>query len=365
CNMADSEAETASQPSTSPISSLPGVEGGEVHSQTVAIEPHNAQQTLSPAASKHLRNPATSSSLPDINTILKRNADITPKKYGTGTGVSKMFPAPSAARRKASRKTNDENAPVPKPQPSSTRFDIENNGGSSEQETLDINNTPVSEVITARQIVTNGTGNGKIDPAGFAPVGTVTALNDAETAADARAVIYASVLDEEMVDPCELEAKSGPHFHIEAIVGHRCVQGIGIEVLAKWGQDHHLPNSWEPEAIIHADARDLLLDYWDTIPGGRLQELRGTGHENDVFALHRYDARPNDACEGSAPKSKKIKLMPNKLKSAKPPKAVLLVEVEYCGYRGTTWVPDKLLREDLPVLMSKYWALAGGRPVGF
>ncbi|TLD03189.1 uncharacterized protein PgNI_12403 [Pyricularia grisea] len=364
--MADSDAETASQPSTSPISALPDVKGAEAHTQAVAVEPGEAQQKISPPVPKRLRNRATSSSLLGVKTILKRHAsDVTPEKNRKGSAASKKFPTPSPARREVSRKSTIQGASISKPQPSPTQRDITKNRGSSRKKVPAISNLLVSEVVPARSTVPNSAGNGKIDPAGLAPVETITALNYIDTAADSKAIIYASVLDEEAVDPCELGAESGPHLHIEAIVGHRFVQGVGIEVLAQWGQDHSLPNSWEPEAIIHADARDLLLEYWDSTPGGRLQELRGTGHENDVFALHRYDARQTEASEGSAPKSKKIKLMPNKRKSARPPKAVLLVEVEYCGYRGTTWVPDKLLSEDLPVLMSKYWALAGGRPVGF
>ncbi|TLD15280.1 hypothetical protein PspLS_10714 [Pyricularia sp. CBS 133598] len=361
----NSDAETASQPSTSPISSLPDVKEAEVHSNTAAVEPHEARQATSPSVPKRLRNPATSSSLPAINTILKHHAsDATPKNNGKGT-ASKKAPVPSAARRKVSRKNTSDGAYISKPQLSSTQPDTNNNGGSSHQEMPTLGNLSASEMIPARGTVTNGTGNVKFDPAGLAPGESIPGLNNVDTATDSKALIYASVLDDEAVDPCELEAESGPHLHIEAIVGHRFIQGVGIQVLAQWGQDQNLPNSWEPETIIHADARDLLLEYWDTTPGGRFQELRGTGHENDVFALHRYDARPKEASEGSAPKIKKIKLMPNNRRSEKHPKAVLLVEVEYCGYRGTTWVPDKLLSEDLPVLMSKYWALAGGRPVGF
>ncbi|EHA47994.1 hypothetical protein MCOR27_003662 [Pyricularia oryzae] len=364
--MADSDAETATQPSTSSVSSLPDMKVAELHTQTAAVESSKARQTLSPSASKRLRNPASSSSLPNISTILKRHAsDATTNKDCKGSAGSNKISATSAAKRKVSRKTTSEGASISEPQPPSTHPETDKNDRLSEQEIPAVSNVQVSEVIPVRDTAVNGTGHVKINTTGLGPAETTTAFKDVETAADSNAILYASVLDEEAVDPCELEVESCPHLHIEAIVGHRFVQGVGIEVLAQWGQDHNLPNSWEPESIMHADARDLLLEYWETTPGGRLQELRGTGHENDVFALHRYEARPNDDSEGAAPKSKKIKLMPNKSRSAKPHKALLVVEVEYCGYRGTTWVPDKLLSEDLPVLMAKYWALAGGRPAGF
>lgn len=121
-------------------------------------------------------------------------------------------------------------------------------------------------------------------------------------------------------------------------------EGDEVEMLVLWNKGLGRANSWEAEEALHRDRRDMLLEYWASLPaGGREAALKGTGLESTVFALWYPPLLRRATGKGKG-------------------KWELAIEVEYCGYAGTTEVAADLLGVDVRKLMTEYWRQLGGKP---
>ncbi|KAL8408239.1 hypothetical protein RB594_006874 [Gaeumannomyces avenae] len=183
-----------------------------------------------------------------------------------------------------------------------------------------------------------------------------TIREDLAPAEDGRAIrrrlLYATWVDQDK-RPCGVDGTPDEQTDTrdaEKIVKHEYNHETGeMRVLVKWKRAASRANSWVLEDVMHRHRLDMLVAYWRAHPSGsREAALKGTGRENDVFALmYPPVVRRTGGKEGNGGKGGKWELA---------------VEVEYCGYEETYEVAADLLWKDMKPLMREYWGQLGGRP---
>lgn len=98
--------------------------------------------------------------------------------------------------------------------------------------------------------------------------------------------------------------------------------GNSIEIEVEWEQGDV---TWEPEAQLHQDAPDALLEYWES-QGGRPTNP----NDPDLFDIHTIRKHSKD-------------------------RKKLLVEWVGYGPKEATWVSRTVVEETAPEVVAQYW----------
>ncbi|GAB0138185.1 hypothetical protein EsDP_00006428 [Epichloe bromicola] len=120
--------------------------------------------------------------------------------------------------------------------------------------------------------------------------------------------------------PNETETEE-TEYAFEKFARHRWA-GNSIEIQVEW-QDGDA--TWEQEAVLHQDAPDALLEYWES-QGGRPTNP----DDPDLFDIHAIRRHSKD-------------------------RKKLLVEWVGYGPKEATWVPRASVEETAPEVVAQYW----------
>lgn len=137
-----------------------------------------------------------------------------------------------------------------------------------------------------------------------------------DSAEEAAAVVGGSPGDA----PNETETEE-TEYAFERFAHHRWA-GNSIEIQVEW-QDGDA--TWEQEAVLHQDAPDALLEYWES-QGGRPTNP----DDPDLFDIHAIRRHSKD-------------------------RKKLLVEWVGYGPKEATWVPRAAVEETAPEVVAQYW----------
>lgn len=108
----------------------------------------------------------------------------------------------------------------------------------------------------------------------------------------------------------------------------------GIDLLVHWDKPGKEP-TWEPEEELQGHALEAIADYWDTVEEGRLSE-----RPYEVYAIRGHEWE----------------------QKGKTTRKQLYFEIEWYGYRETSWEPESRFAKDAPHMVKEYFDKLGGRP---
>lgn len=162
-------------------------------------------------------------------------------------------------------------------------------------------------------------------------------------ASNRRRLLYASWVDrhKRACGPDGMPEKQTDTSDVVQVLEHKLDAVTNdVLVLVKWDKDLRRANTWELEDAVHRHRADVLAGYWNAHPdGSREAAFKGTGHENEVFALWYPPLVRRNAGKWE-----------------------LAVEVEYRGYEGVSEVAADFLAKEIKHLMTEYWRQLGGKP---
>lgn len=121
--------------------------------------------------------------------------------------------------------------------------------------------------------------------------------------------------------PNETETEEETEYAFEKLAQHRWA-GNSIEIQVDWKDGDA---TWEQEAVLHQDAPDALLEYWES-QGGRPTNP----DDPDLFDIHAIRRHSKDCKK-------------------------LLVEWVGYGPKEATWVSRAAVEETAPEVVAQYW----------